>query len=133
MAAFGVAGVFVFGGCSVQEGVDKRSWSAGEVREAAESALASLEAEPHIPSDPSDDYASQIEADVTGAGEGQGPSYRISVERAGGGHDYEISAGGAGTAFCMHVTEEKSAQGGIFVPGADGGSSSSSTPSPSTT
>ncbi|MFD4695273.1 hypothetical protein [Streptomyces sp. NPDC058463] len=124
VAAFGVAVVFVFGGCSAQAAIDKGSWSASEVREAAESAAESLAAEPQTRRDPSDGYASLIEADVTRAGEGQGPSYRISVERAGGGHDYEISAGGAGTAFCMHVTEEKSAQGGIFVPGADGSSSS---------
>lgn len=125
VAAFGVAGVFVLGGCSAQAAIDKGSWSASEVREAAESAAESLAAEPQMRRDPSDGYASLIEADVMKAGEGQGPSYRISVERAGGGHDYEISAAGAGAAFCMHVTEGKSAQGGIFVPGADGGGSSS--------
>ncbi|MFE6037734.1 hypothetical protein [Streptomyces sp. NPDC056452] len=124
VAALGVAGVFVFGGCQVRAGVDERSWSASEVREAAESAAGSLAAEPQTRRDPSDGYASLIEADVTRAGEDQGPSYGISVERAGGGHDYEISAGSAGTTVCMHVTEEESAQGGVFVPGADGGSSS---------
>ncbi|MFD9499064.1 hypothetical protein [Streptomyces sp. NPDC060035] len=124
VAAFGVAGVFVFGGCSVQADVDKGSWSASEVREAAADAAESLAAEPQIRRDPSDGYASLIEADVTRAGEDQGPSYRISVERAGDGQDYEISAGGSDTTVCMHVTEEKSAQGGIFVPGADGSSNS---------
>ncbi|MFJ8920420.1 hypothetical protein ACIREK_13235 [Streptomyces sp. NPDC102415] len=124
VVAFGLAGVFVFGGCSVQAGIDERTWSASEVREAAEEAAESLADESQIHSDPTDGYASLIEAGVTKAGEGEGPSYDVSVERAGDGNDYEISADGAGT-VCMHVTEEKSAEGGVFVPGADGGSSGS--------
>ncbi|MDX3058031.1 hypothetical protein PV394_23310 [Streptomyces sp. NE06-03E] len=124
VVAFGIAGVFVFGGCSVQAGIDERTWSASEVREAAEEAAESLADESRIRSDPTDGYASLIEAGVTKAGEGEGPSYDVSVERAGDGNDYEISADGAGT-VCMHVMEEKSAEGGVFVPGADGGSSGS--------
>ncbi|MFC9946136.1 hypothetical protein [Streptomyces pratensis] len=125
IAAFGVAGVFVFGGCSVQAGIDRATWSASEVREAAEDAAASMAADTQIRRDPTDGYASLIKADVMRAGEDQGPLYRVSVERAGDGHDYEISGGGAATTVCMHVTEEKSAEGGVFVPGADGGSGSS--------
>ncbi|MFC8590913.1 hypothetical protein ACFWXA_00380 [Streptomyces atroolivaceus] len=126
VAAFGAAGVFVFGGCSVQAGIDRASWSASEVREAAEDAADSMAADTQIRRDPTDGYTSLIKAGVMRAGDDQGPLYRVSVERAaGGGHDYEISAGGAATTVCMHVTEEKSAEGGVFVPGADGGSSSS--------
>nr|WSS62181.1 hypothetical protein OG284_13515 [Streptomyces sp. NBC_01177] len=124
VAAFGVAGVFVFGACSVQEGVDQRSWSASEVREAAEDAAESMAAETQIRSDPTDGYASVIEAAVVKAGEDQGPSYKVSVKRAGEGHDYEIAAGGSATTVCMHVAEEASSEGGIFVPGADGSSDS---------
>ncbi|MFJ8753384.1 hypothetical protein ACIREO_29235 [Streptomyces sp. NPDC102441] len=96
VAAFGVAGVFVFGGCSVQEGVDKRAWSASEVREAAEHAAEFMAADTQIRGDATDGYASLIEARVIRAGEDQGPSYGIYVERAGEGHDYEISASGSG-------------------------------------
>ncbi|MFE2018662.1 hypothetical protein ACFW9O_11560 [Streptomyces sp. NPDC059499] len=124
VAAFGVAGVFVFGGCSVQAGIDRGTWSASEVREAAEDAAESMAADTQIRRDPTQGYTSLIEADVLRAGEDQGPSYRISVERAGSGHDYEVSGGGADTTVCMHVTEEESAEGGVFVPGADGGGSS---------
>ncbi|MFJ9887752.1 hypothetical protein ACIQRW_18045 [Streptomyces sp. NPDC091287] len=46
------------------------------------------------------------------------------MERADGGHDYEVSAGGADTTVCLHVTEAKPAGGGVFVPGADSGSTS---------
>lgn len=96
VVAFGIAGVFVFGGCSVQADIDEGTWSASEVREAAEEAAESLADESQIRSDPTDGYASLIEAGVTKAGEGEGPSYGVSVERAGGGNDYEISANGAG-------------------------------------
>ncbi|WP_405694439.1 hypothetical protein [Streptomyces sp. NBC_01185] len=123
VAAFGVAGIFAFGGCSVQTSIDKGTWSASEVREAAEDAAESMAAEPQIRRDPSDGYTSLIEAAVLRAGEDQGPSYRVSVERAGEGHDYEI-AGGSDTTVCMHVTEETSSEGGVFVPGADGSSGS---------
>ncbi|MFG2593412.1 hypothetical protein [Streptomyces sp. NPDC048438] len=125
VAAFGVAGAFVFGGCSVQEGVDKRTWTASEVREAAEDAAGSMAADTQIRRDPTDGYTSLVEAAVLKAGEDQGPSYKVSVERAGEGHDYEITAGSSDTTVCMHVTEEESSEGGVFVPGADGGSSSS--------
>ncbi|MFI6119511.1 hypothetical protein ACIBCU_06620 [Streptomyces sp. NPDC051064] len=124
IAAFGVAGVFVFGGCSVQAGVDQRSWSASEVREAAEDAAESMAADTQIRRDPTDGYTSLIEAAVLKAGEDQGPLYKVSVERAGEGHDYEIAAGGSDTTVCMRVTEEESSEGGIFVPGADGSSNS---------
>ncbi|MFD5870424.1 hypothetical protein [Streptomyces sp. NPDC060322] len=46
------------------------------------------------------------------------------MERVGEGHDYEIAAGGSDTTVCMHVTEETSSEGGVFVPGADGSSGS---------
>ncbi|MFE4217578.1 hypothetical protein [Streptomyces sp. NPDC056844] len=85
VVAFGIAGVFVFGGCSVQADIDEGTWSASEVREAAEEAAESLADESQIRSDPTDGYASLIEAGVTKAGEGEGPSYGVSVERAGGG------------------------------------------------
>ncbi|WP_250286269.1 hypothetical protein [Streptomyces atroolivaceus] len=124
VAAFGVAGVFVIGGCQVQTGIDKATWSASEVREAAEDAADSLAADTQIRRDPSDGYTSLIKADFMKAGEDQGPLYRVSVERArDDGHDYDIFAGNADTAVCMHVTEEKSAEGGVFVPGADGSDS----------
>ncbi|MEV6263757.1 hypothetical protein AB0M42_23790 [Streptomyces sp. NPDC051784] len=123
VAAFGVAGVFVFGACSVQESIDRGTWSASEVREAAEDAAESMADETQIRRDPADGYTSLIEAAVMKAGEGQGPSYRISVERAGGGHDYGISAAGSDTTVCMHVTERTS-ESGVFVPGADGSSNS---------
>ncbi|MEU9057598.1 hypothetical protein AB0D13_01570 [Streptomyces sp. NPDC048430] len=125
IAAFGVAGVFVFGGCSVQAGVDQRSWSASEVREAAEDAAESMAADTQIRRDPTDGYTSLIKADVIQAGEDQGPSYGVSVEQAGDGHDYEISADGSGATVCMHVTEEESSEVGVFVPGADSGNSGS--------
>ncbi|MFJ6851307.1 hypothetical protein ACIQM3_12320 [Streptomyces sp. NPDC091271] len=124
VAAFGVAGVFAFGGCQVQSSIDEGSWNTDEVREAAEDAAESMAGDTQIRRDPTDGYAALIKADVMRAGEGQGPMYRVSVERAGDGHDYEISGGGASTTVCMHVTEEKSAEGGVFVPGADGGSNS---------
>ncbi|MFD9289902.1 hypothetical protein ACFWBV_16760 [Streptomyces sp. NPDC060030] len=124
VAAFGVAGIFAFGGCSVQASIDKGTWSASEVREAAEDAAESMANDTQIRRDPTDGYTSLIEAAVVKAGEGQGPSYRVSVERAGEGHDYEIAAGGSDTTACMHVTEKKSSEGGVFVPGADGSSNS---------
>ncbi|MFI0874067.1 hypothetical protein ACH4TM_06615 [Streptomyces parvus] len=46
-------------------------------------------------------------------------------EHPGSGHDYEVSAGGADSAVCLRVTETESAGGGVFVPGADGGSGDS--------
>ncbi|MFJ9109126.1 hypothetical protein [Streptomyces sp. NPDC102283] len=122
-AAFGVAGVFLFGGCSVLEDTDTGAWSAGEVKEAAEGAGVALAAESRIPRDAQDGYASLIKAEFLSVGEGQGPSYEVVVERAGG-HDYEVSAGGSGTAVCLRVTEAKSAGGGVFVPGADSGGTS---------
>ncbi|MFE9726410.1 hypothetical protein ACFYQ5_23150 [Streptomyces sp. NPDC005794] len=125
VAAFGVAGMFAFGGCQVQAGIDKGSWSASEVREAAEDAAESMADDTQIRRDPTDGYASLIKADIMRAGEGQGPLYRVSVQRAGDGHDYEVSGGGTGTTVCMHVTEEESSEGGVFVPGADDGSSNS--------
>lgn len=64
VAAFGVAGIFAFGGCSVQTSIDKGTWSASEVREAAEDAAESMAAEPQIRRDPSDGYTSLIEAAV---------------------------------------------------------------------
>lgn len=124
VAAFGVAGVFAFGGCSVQTSIDKGTWSASEVREAAEDAAESMATDTQIRRDPTDGYTSLIEATVLKAGEDQGPSYRVSVERAGEGHDYEIAAGGSDTTVCMHVTEETSSEGGVFAPGADGSSNS---------
>ncbi|WP_097937093.1 MULTISPECIES: hypothetical protein [unclassified Streptomyces] len=125
VAAFGFAGVFLFGACSVLDGVDKESWSAGEVREAAEKVPCALSDEPRLPGSSADGYASLIEAEFMRAGEGQGPSYAVSVERVGGAHDYEVSAGGADSSVCLHVTETKSADGGVFVPGANGDSSNS--------
>ncbi|MFJ8859430.1 hypothetical protein ACIRD8_13425 [Streptomyces sp. NPDC102451] len=124
VVAFGVAGVFVFGGCSVQASIDKGTWSASEVREAAEDAAESMAADTQIRRDPTDGYTSLIEAAVLKAGENLGPSYRVSVERAGEGHDYEITAAGSDTTVCMHVAEEASSEGGVFVPGADGSSDS---------
>ncbi|MFD7670473.1 hypothetical protein [Streptomyces anulatus] len=125
VAAFGIAGVFLFGACSVLDGVDKESWSAGEVREAAEKVSSALGNEPQLPGSSADGYTSPIEAEFMRAGEGRGPSYAVSVERVGGAHDYEVSAGGAGSSVCLHVTETESAGGGVFVPGANGGSSDS--------
>ncbi|MGW8982280.1 hypothetical protein ACWGQ9_06460 [Streptomyces parvus] len=125
VAAFGVAGVFAFGGCSVLGDVGKGAWSSGEVRKAAEDVASTLGDEPRLPGDAADGYASLIEAGVVEAGAGQGPSYAVSVERVGSGHDYEVSAGGAGGAVCLRVTETESAGGGVFVPGADGGSGDS--------
>ncbi|AWL88168.1 hypothetical protein AMK14_16930 [Streptomyces sp. TSRI0445] len=125
VAAFGAAGAFVFGGCSVLGDIDKGAWSADEVRKTAEDVAFTLGDESRMPGDAVDGYASLIEAGVVEAGAGQGPSYAVSVERVGGGHDYEVSAGGAGSAVCMRVTESKSAGGGVFVPGADGGSGDS--------
>ncbi|MGW4627780.1 hypothetical protein [Streptomyces rubiginosohelvolus] len=76
VAAFGVAGAFAFGGCSVLGDIDQGAWSAGEVRKAAE--------------------------------------------------DVALSPpGGADSVVRMRVTESKSAGGGVFVPGADGGSGDS--------
>ncbi|MFG2922524.1 hypothetical protein ACGFYA_13515 [Streptomyces sp. NPDC048305] len=123
VVAFGVAGLFIFGACSVQESIDQGTWSASEVREAAEDAAESMANDTQIRRDPTDGYTSLIETAVMKAGEGQGPSYRVSVERAGEGHDYEISAAGSGTTVCMHVTE-KTSEGGVFVPGADDSTSS---------
>ncbi|MEU1487671.1 hypothetical protein [Streptomyces sp. NPDC005752] len=125
VAAFGVAGIFAFGGCQVQTAIDKGAWSASEIRAAAEEAADSMAADTQIRRDPTAGYTSLIKADIMRAGEGQGPLYRVSVERAGDGQDYEISGGGSATTVCMHVTEEESAEGGVFVPGADGGSGSS--------
>ncbi|MEU1214362.1 hypothetical protein ABZ424_18450 [Streptomyces sp. NPDC005790] len=124
VVAFGVAGMFAFGGCQVQAAIDKGSWSASEVREAARTAAESMATDTQIRRDPTDGYASLIKADVMRAGENQGPSYRVSVERVGDGHDYEVSGGGAVTTVCMRVVEEKSAEGGVFVPGADGDNNS---------
>ncbi|MFE2059005.1 hypothetical protein [Streptomyces sp. NPDC059446] len=124
VVAFGVAGVFVFGGCSVQASIDKGTWSDGEVREAAEDASESMAADTQIRSDPTDGYASAIEPAVVKAADDQGPSYKGSVKRAGEGNDYEIAAGSSDTTVCMHVTEETSSEGGVFVPGADGSSDS---------
>ncbi|MFE3517060.1 hypothetical protein [Streptomyces sp. NPDC059166] len=128
VVAFGVAGIFVFGGCSVQASIDQATWSASEVREAAEDAAESLATDTQIRRDPTDGYTSLIEAAVGTAGEDQGPSYRISVERAGEGQDYEIAADGSDTTVCMHVTENASAEGGVFVPGAGADGSSNSIP-----
>lgn len=125
VTAFAAAGAFAFAGCSAQEAADQGAWTASEVRKAAEDAAESMAAEPQIRRDPADGYTSLIEAAVGEAGEGQGPLYRLSVERAGDGHSYVISADGS--EVCMDVTEVKSAQGGILVPDAGGGSGSIAT------
>ncbi|MEV0887708.1 hypothetical protein AB0J03_28305 [Streptomyces microflavus] len=127
VVAFAVAGVVAFAGCSAQEAADRGAWTAGEVRKASEDAAESMASDPQIRRDPADGYTSLIEAAVREAGEGQGPTYRVSVERAGDGdgHSYVISADGS--KVCMHVTEVKSAQGGIFVPEAGDGHGSIAT------
>ncbi|MFF2535027.1 hypothetical protein [Streptomyces cyaneofuscatus] len=125
IAAFGAAGAFVFAGCSAQEAADLGAWTASEVRKASEDAAESMASDPQIRRDPAEGYTSLIEAAVREAGEGQGPSYHVSVERAGSGHSYAISADGS--EVCMHVTEVRSAQGGILVPEAGGGSGSIAT------
>ncbi|MFD8469309.1 hypothetical protein ACFV10_29885 [Streptomyces cyaneofuscatus] len=129
IAAFGAAGAFVFAGCSAQEAADLGAWTASEVRKASEDAAESMASDPQIRRDPAEGYTSLIEAAVREAGEGQGPSYHVSVERAGAGagagHSYAISADGS--EVCMHVTEVRSAQGGILVPEAGGGSGSIAT------
>ncbi|MYW29832.1 hypothetical protein [Streptomyces sp. SID2119] len=125
VAAFGAAGAFVFAGCSAQEAADLGAWTASEVRKASEDAAESMASDPQIRRDPAEGYTSLIEAAVREAGEGQGPSYHVSVERAGAGHSYAISADGS--EVCMHVTEVRSAQGGILVPEAGGGSGSIAT------
>lgn len=70
VVAFGVAGMFAFGGCQVQTGIDKGVWSADEVREAADDAAESMASDTQIRRDPTDGYASLIKADFMQAGEG---------------------------------------------------------------
>ncbi|CAM5588737.1 hypothetical protein SBADM41S_06306 [Streptomyces badius] len=70
VAAFGVAGAFGFGGCSVLGDIDKGAWSAGEVRKAAEDMAFTLGDEPRLPGDAAEGYASLIEAGVGGRGRG---------------------------------------------------------------
>lgn len=82
-----------------------------------------LAAESQIRRDAQGGYTSLVKAEILSAGEGQGPSYEVVVERADG-HDYEVSAGGSDTAVCLRVTETESAGGGVFVPGADSGGTS---------
>lgn len=48
VVAFGVAGVLAFGGCQAQTSIDKGTWSASEVREAAEDAAESMAADTQI-------------------------------------------------------------------------------------
>ncbi|MGW6589400.1 hypothetical protein [Streptomyces globisporus] len=47
------------------------------------------------------------------------------MELVGGRHDYEVSAGGVGFAVCLRVTGTEPSGGGVFLPGADGGSGDS--------
>ncbi|WP_251052205.1 MULTISPECIES: hypothetical protein [unclassified Streptomyces] len=72
VAAYAVAGVFVFAGCSVQEAADKGARTASEVRKASEAAAELMASEPQIRRDPANSYTSPIEAAVGEAGEGQG-------------------------------------------------------------
>lgn len=121
VAAFAVAGLLVFQGCSELEVADRTSWNRSEFRDAVQSAAASLEEEPHL-EDPYGDYSLLIESEISDAGEGQGPSYAVDVEAAGGSEDdaYEITARGEDFAFCMRITRAKSDGGGFAAPRADG-------------